>query len=89
MVRQVVATRPEELTVTLDELSNNKGYVMKGNKGDFIIARDTLGDYIWVRLNPTKSIAKPKHSYATLASAIEAKLDAGYDVFEYTEATVD
>ena len=50
MVRQVVATRPESLTLTLDELANNKGYVMKGNKGDFIIARDTAGNYIWLDL---------------------------------------
>lgn len=89
MVRQVVATRPESLTVTLDELSNNKGYVMKGRKGDFIIARDTAGNYIWVRLNPTKAIAKAHNAYATLAEAIKSKLDKGFDVFEYSEATID
>ena len=89
MVRQVVATRPESLTLTLDELANNKGYVMKGNKGDFIIARDTAGNYIWVRLNPTKSRAKAHNSYATLKDAIKAKLDKGFDVFEYSEATID
>ena len=89
MVRQVVATRPESLTLTLDELANNKGYVMKGNKGDFIIARDTAGNYIWVRLNPTKSIAKAHNSYATLKDAIKAKLDKGFDVFEYSEVTID
>ena len=86
MVRQVVATTPE---VTLDELSNEKGYVMRGDKGDFIIARDTDGKYIWVRLNPTKSNAKPIHAYDSLREAIEDKIDNGFDVFEYTEANVD
>lgn len=89
MVRQVVATKPESLTLTLDELSTSKGYVMKGRKGDFIIARDANGDYIWVRLNPTKNIAKAHNSFATLKDAIKAKLDKGYDVFEYSEATVE
>ena len=89
MVRQVVEARPEELTVTLDELSTNKGYVMKGNKGDFIIARDTEGYYIWVRLNPTKNIAKAHNKYLTLKEAIADKLSKGFDVFEYTTADVD
>ena len=89
MVRQVVATKPESLTLTLDELSTSKGYVMKGRNGDFIIARDAKGDYIWVRLNPTKNIAKAHNSFTTLKDAIKAKLDKGYDVFEYSEATVE
>lgn len=85
-MKQVVVER-ERTTVTLDELSNSKGYVMRGNKGDFIIARDTNGDFIWVRLTPTKNTSKPVRSYETLKSAIKDKIDNGFEVYEYE--TVD
>lgn len=81
-MKKVVAERTD-VVVTLDELSTNKGYVMVGNKGEFIIARDTNGNYIWVRLNPTKTTAKPVKSFGTLKDAIKDKLDKGYEVFEY------
>lgn len=84
-MREVVA-RVEALTV--DNLSVNKGYVMKGDKGDFIVARDTFGKYIWVRLNPTKTTAKPVKSYNTLRQAVEEKINKGYKVFEYSDVTV-
>ena len=87
-MKQVVAER-NDVVVTLDELSTNKGYVMLGNKGEFIIARDTDGKYIWVRLNPTKTTAKPVKAFDTLKGAIEDKLNHGYDVFEYTSITVE
>ncbi len=70
-------------TVFTDELSNKKGYLMRGRKGDFITARDTDGNYIWVRLNPTKANSKPVHSYPTLKEAVEDKISQGYEVLEY------
>lgn len=70
-------------TVYTDELALDKGYVMRGNKGDFITARDTEGNYIWVRLNPTKSNSKPVHVYDSLQDAVEDKIERGYEVFEY------
>lgn len=72
-------------TVFTDELSNEKGYVMMGRKGEFITARDTDGKYIWVRLNPTKADSKPVHSYPTLKDAVEDKINNGYEVFEYSD----
>ena len=87
MSKQVVARRSDDV-VTLDELSNNKGYVMRGIKGDYIIARDTDGNFIWVRLIPTKNTSKPVHAYATLKEAIKDKIDNGFDVFEYDTVEV-
>ena len=87
-MKQVVAKR-DDAVVTLDELATNKGYVMVGSKGEFIIARDTNGKYIWVRLNPTKTTAKPVKAFDTLRGAIEDKLNNGYDVFEYTSIVVE
>ena len=68
----------------LDEISRSKGYVMKGQKGDFISARTPNNEFIWVRLTPAKT-TKPVHKYATLTEAIKDKLDKGYEVFEYTD----
>ena len=82
MTKQVVAER-EVSTVTLDELSKEKGYLMKGIKGDYIVARNTDGKFIWVRLVPTKNTSKPVHSYDTLRDAIQDKLNAGFEVVEY------
>lgn len=67
----------------LDEISRKNGYYMVGRKGIFISARTPDNDFIWVRLNPPKT-TKPVNKYATLTEAIEAKIDAGYDVYEYT-----
>lgn len=72
-------------TVFTDELSVDKGYVMKGYKGDFITARDVDGKYIWVRLNPAKSNSKPVHTYDSLQEAVEDKIKKGYEVFEYDD----
>lgn len=71
--------------VFLDEVTPSKGYVMKGNKGDFITARDTNGDFIWVRLTPSKT-TKPVHRYDSITDAIKDKIDLGYEVFEYDKA---
>lgn len=71
--------------VYLDEVSNERGYVMKGHKGDFILARDVEGKYIFVRVTPGKT-TKPVHKYDTVLEAITAKMEAGYDVFEYDKA---
>ena len=85
-MKHVVAEREHEV-VTVDELSTSKGYIMFGSKGEFIIARDTNGKYIWVRLNPTSNISKPSNAFDTLKEAINSKLEHGFDVYEYT--TVD
>ena len=68
----------------LDEISRSKGYVMKGQKGDFISARTSDNEFIWVRLTPGKT-TKPVHKYPTLTEAIKDKLNKGYEVFEYTD----
>ena len=46
-MREVVAQTTQ---LTVDNLDSTKGYVMDGRKGKFIIARDTDGKFIWVRL---------------------------------------
>ena len=71
--------------VYLDEVDTSKGYVMKGNKGDFILARTTDDKYSFVRLTPGKT-TKPVNAYASAQKAIEAKIEAGYEVFQYTKA---
>lgn len=85
-MRKVVVA--DENVVTLDDVTANKCYVMKGRKGDFILARDVEGSFMWVRLTPAKT-TKPVHKYSTAKEAVEDKLNLGYDVFEYTEATLN
>lgn len=68
----------------LDEISRSKGYVMKGNKGDFISARTPDNKFIWVRVTPGKT-TRPVNEYETLTEAIKDKLEKGYEVFEYTD----
>ena len=75
----------EKKEVFLEEVDGSKGYVMKGSKGDFILARDTHGDYIWVRLTPGK-VTKPVNTYNDPQEAIKDKLDEGYEVYEFTKA---
>lgn len=83
MAKLKVVVRTERY---LDEISRSKGYVMHGRKGDFISARTPDNKFIWVRLTPGKT-TKPVNSYDTLTEAIKAKLDAGYEVEEYTDVT--
>lgn len=78
-MREVVLRR-EELTV--EDVTTNKGYIMVGNKGKYILARDTQGDFIWVKLDPS-NITKPAKKYTSAKEAVKAKLDAGYAVFEF------
>lgn len=75
----------ERKEVFLEEVDGSKGYVMKGFKGDFILARDTYGDYIWVRLTPGK-VTKPVNTYNDPQEAIKDKLAEGYEVYEFTKA---
>lgn len=84
-MREVVAQTTQ---LTVDNLDSTKGYVMAGNKGNYIIARDTNGKYIWVRLTPTKTTAKAVKAFDTLKEAVANKLNAGYKVYEYTTASV-
>ena len=84
-MREVVA-RVEALII--DNLDSSKGYVMVGGKGKYIIARDTFGKYIWVRLTPAKTTAKAVKSFNTLREAVANKLNAGYKVYEYSSASV-
>ena len=70
--------------VTTKDATVSKGYIMKGNKGDFMLARDTEGRFIWVRLNPPK-ITKVFNTYDTLQEALEAKIEDGYEVLEIDE----
>ena len=79
-MRKVIVSRE----VTTKDATVSKGYIMKGNKGDFMLARDTEGRFIWVRLNPPK-ITKVFNAYDTLQEALEAKVEDGYEVLEIDE----
>ena len=79
-MRKVIISRE----VTTKDATLSKGYIMKGNKGDFMLARDTEGRFIWVRLNPPK-VTKVFNAYDTLQEALEAKVDDGYEVLEIDE----
>ena len=83
-MRKVIVSRE----VTTQDATVSKGYIMKGNKGDFMLAKDTEGRFIWVRLNPTK-ITKIFNAYDTLQEALEAKVDDGYEVLEIDEDDIE
>ena len=83
-MRKVIVSRE----VTTKDATVSKGYIMKGNKGDFMLARDTEGRFIWVRLNPPK-ITKVFNAYDTLQEALEAKVNDGYEVLEIEEADIE
>ena len=79
-MRKVIVSRE----VTTKDATVSKGYIMKGSKGDFMLARDTEGRFIWVRLNPPK-ITKVFNAYDTLQEALEAKINDGYEILEIDE----
>ena len=83
-MRKVIISRE----VTTKDAKLSKGYIMKGDKGDFMLARDAEGRFIWVRLNPPK-ITKVFHAYDTLQEALEAKVDDGYEVLEIDENDIE
>ena len=83
-MRRVIVSRE----VTTKDTTVSKGYIMKGNKGDFMLARDTEDRFIWVRLNPPK-ITKVFNAYDTLQEALEAKVDDGYEVLEIDEDDIE
>lgn len=80
-----VVTQLSSDEVRLDEVSTGKGYVMAGDKANFILSKDTDGNFIWVRVTPGK-IGKPVHTYSTMKDAIADKLNKDYEVFEYEDA---
>ena len=83
-MRKVIVSRE----VTTQDATVSKGYIMKGNKGDFMLARDTEGRFIWVRLNPPK-ITKVFSAYDTLQEALEVKVEDGYEVLEIDEDDIE
>lgn len=83
-MRKVIVSRE----VTAQDATVSKGYIMKGNKGDFMLARDTEGRFIWVRLNPPK-ITKIFNAYDTLQEALEDKVNDGYEVLEIDEDDIE
>lgn len=83
-MRKVIVSRE----VTTEDATLSKGYIMKGDKGDFMLSRDTEGRFIWVRLNPPK-ITKVFNAYDTLQEALEAKVDDGYEVLEIDEDDIE
>ena len=83
-MRKVIVSRE----VTTKDATVSKGYIMKGNKGDFMLARDTEDRFIWVRLNPSK-ITKVFNAYNALQEALEAKVDDGYEVLEIEEDDIE
>jgi hypothetical protein len=82
MIRTVVE-RTDELL--LDNCTASSGYAFDGDKGTFILAKDTNGKFIWVRLTPGK-VGKPVHEYDSVKEAIKSKMDLGFDVYAYDEA---
>ena len=83
-MRKVIVSRE----VTIQDATVSKGYIMKCKKGDFMLAKDTEGKFIWVRLNPPK-ITKIFNAYDTLQEALEAKVDDGYEVLEIDEDDIE
>ena len=83
-MRKVIVSRE----VTTQDATEFKGYIMKGKKGDFMLAKDTEGKFIWVRLNPPK-ITKIFNAYDTLQEALEAKVNDGYEVLEIDEDDIE
>ena len=83
-MRKVIVSRE----VTTQDATASKGYIMKGDKGDFMLARDAEGRFIWVRLNPPK-VTKVFNAYNTLQEALEAKVDDGYEVLEIDEDDIE
>lgn len=82
-MREVVLEN--ETTMSIDDITTSKGYVMSGDKADFILSKDVDGKFIWVRVTPGK-IGKPVHRYDSMKDAIADKLEKGYSVFEYSSA---
>lgn len=81
MIREVVKSNE----IRLEDVTAERGYAFDGDKGTFILAKDTNGKFIWVRLTPGK-VGKPVHTYDTVKSAIESKIDNGYVVYQYEDA---
>lgn len=85
MIREVIFA-PAELV--LDNCTAENGYAFDGDKGTFILAKDTNGKFIWVRLTPGK-VGKPVHEYDSVKDAIKDKMDNGYTVYAYDNAELD
>ena len=83
-MRKVIVSKE----VATKDATVSKGYIMKGNKGDFMLARDTEDRFIWVRLNPPK-ITKVFNAQDTLQEALEAKVGDGYEVLEIDEDDIE
>lgn len=84
MIREVVERTNALL---LDNCTASNGYAFDGDKGTFILAKDTNGKFIWVRLTPGK-VGKPVHEYDSIKEAIKAKIDLGFTVYAYDEAEI-
>lgn len=84
-IREVIVA-PAELL--LDNCTADSGYAFDGDKGTFILAKDTNGKFIWVRLTPGK-VGKPVHEYNSVKDAIKAKIDAGYSVYAFEDAELN
>ena len=85
-MREVVLEN--ETTMSIDDITTSKGYVMSGDKADFILSKNLDGKFIWVRVTPGK-IGKPVHAYDTMKDAIADKLEKGYSVYEYSSAVFE
>lgn len=81
-MREVLLERTE---LYLDDVTANNGYAFEGVKGTFILAKDTNGKFIWVRLTPGK-VGKPVHAYDDVKSAIKAKIEDGFTVYQFDDA---
>lgn len=81
-MREVLLERAE---LYLDDVTADKGYAFEGVKGTFILAKDTNGKFIWVRLTPAK-VGKPVKAYDDIKSAIRAKIEDGFTVYQFDDA---
>lgn len=81
-MREVLLERTE---LYLDDVTTDKGYAFEGVKGTFILAKDTNGKFIWVRLTPGK-VGKPVNAYDDIKSAIRAKIEGGFTVYQFDDA---
>lgn len=81
-MREVLLERTE---LCLDDVTVNNGYAFEGVNGTFILAKDTNGKFIWVRLAPGK-VGKPVHAYDDVKSAIKAKIKDGFTVYQFDDA---
>lgn len=71
----------ETKETTLDNVSTKKVYGFVGSNGElYLLGRKPDGHYFFNSINKT---GKPVNEYETLAEALKAKMDNGFDILEF------